>query len=78
MSRQTKDWDWTIEPGTSGKYSWEGATVSVLMDIRDELKSLNRLLHCNNFLSIPRKLEQIKLNTTKRKIRRKKKRLASA
>lgn len=37
------------------------------MDIRDELKRMNGLLHCHNFLSIPHKLESIRKNTIKKK-----------
>jgi len=36
------------------------------MDLRDELKSLNAVLHCSSFLDIPHKLEVIKRNTTKK------------
>lgn len=35
------------------------------MDIRDELKKLNNLLYCQNFIGIPGKLHQIELNTRK-------------
>lgn len=41
------------------------AHLAVLMDIRDELKLLNRLLHCENFQRIPRKLDRISFNTAK-------------
>jgi hypothetical protein len=52
--------------------TWDvtGSSVSecslvVLQDIRDELKRLNAVLHCTNFLAIPRKLESIRRNTAK-------------
>jgi hypothetical protein len=61
-----KDSDWTLPE----QVSWQTANLAVLMDIRDELKtvaaelnSLNRLLNCRNFLHIPRKLERIANNT---------------
>jgi hypothetical protein len=41
-------------------------TCALLMDLRDELKSLNAVLHCSSFLDIPHKLEVIKRNTTKK------------
>lgn len=47
--------------------TWEQVNVAVLMDIRDELQKLNRLLHCSNFLEIPRILRTIRHNTTKRR-----------
>lgn len=67
MARK-KDIEWNLpEPVTD----WQQASVAVLMDIRDELKRMNNLLHCQNFIQIPRKLDQIRKNTTKRKYRKK-------
>lgn len=59
-----KNVDWVIA-GVDGTITWSGATVAVLMDIRDELKTLNQLLACPNFIAIPRKLDSIISNTTK-------------
>jgi hypothetical protein len=54
------DWDLPSAPGAPNKIAtWEAAKIAVLMDIRDELKKLNRLLHCPNFMAIPRKLDAI-------------------
>lgn len=41
--------------------------IQVLMDIRDELRDLNKLLGCHNAIAIPSLLRDIKKNTTKRK-----------
>lgn len=41
--------------------------LAVLMDLRDELKRLNNLLHCNNFIQIPQYLRGIRRNTTKKR-----------
>lgn len=41
----------------------EGRRLAVLMDIRDELQRLNRLLHCVNFTSIPGEISAIKRHT---------------
>ena len=71
MSRPTKDWEWTIDLVDGKRYAHEDAKLSVLMDIRDELKHLNKLLNCDNFLRMPRTLLEIRRNTAKR--RRKKK-----
>lgn len=68
-----KDENWNMpagEPNTNGSgrvHSWDSIKVSLLMDIRDELKSLNAVLHCTNFLSIPQKLDAISANTRKPK-----------
>lgn len=64
-----KDANWTLPDAQS--LSYEGSQVAVLMDIRDELKRLNDLLHCHNFTRIPFALDQIKLNTTKKKKKKK-------
>lgn len=42
------------------------ASLAVLMDIRDELQTLNMVFRCHNTLAIPDLLRAIKKNTTKR------------
>jgi len=59
--------NWSIPRNEAGTVSWDGAKMAVLMDIRDELRKLNRLLHCDNFLRIPMKLDQIERNTKKKR-----------
>lgn len=54
------DWDLPEVIGT-----WERVNTAILLDIRDELKRLNNLLHCQNFIAIPRILKTIRSNTTK-------------
>ena len=67
MRFQGEYWD-LEDPKGSGKIgTWQKVGVAVLMDIREELKTLNRLLSCPNFQSIPRRLRQIAANTTKPK-----------
>lgn len=61
-----KDSNWAIR-----EITYPGAQLAVLMDIRDELKRLNGLLHCENFQRIPRKLDRISRNTAKPRKRRK-------
>lgn len=46
-------------------FSRDYAFIGLLMDLRDELQRLNNLLHCPNFQAVPRKLDQIRANTTK-------------
>lgn len=65
MSR-FKDSEWVALPN-----EWHYAHVRVLMDIRDELKKMNAILNCGNFIAIPSKLDRIVTNTTKRKPRKK-------
>jgi len=67
-----KDVDWRLHANESGTCSWDVVKVAVLMDIRDELKKLNRLLYCDNFVSVPRILRRISANTSKprKKVRR--------
>jgi hypothetical protein len=58
-----KDADWSIPDPL--KASYEAAHLAVLMDLRDELKDLNNLFRCQNFLAIPHILRIIRKNTTK-------------
>jgi hypothetical protein len=70
-----KDYDWDLDAsdgsGTSAR-TWLDAQIAVLMDIRDELKQLNRVFACPNATAIPGLLRTIARNTKKRTPRRKK------
>lgn len=69
--KRFKDNAWTVRENADRTVSYEGAQLAVLLDIRDELKSLNRLLNCPNFTGIPHSLNVIRKNTTKpRKVRK--------
>ena len=46
--------------------TWQQVEAAVLMDIRDELKKLNALLHCANFVQIPATLRGIQRKLTPR------------
>ena len=61
-----KDVNWGVSTKTDGNV-WDtaGAQLAVLMDLRDELKRLNHIICCPNFIGIPSVLEQIRRNTTK-------------
>jgi len=66
-----KNFNWGIKTNGDGSTPTQDAHLATLMDIRDELQRLNSLLHCSNFVAIPRKLDAIKRNTAKkRKTRR--------
>lgn len=66
-----KDANWSVTASIGGGVEWAGAQLAVLMDLRDELKRLNDLLHCVNFITIPRKLDKIVRNTTKKRRKQK-------
>jgi len=68
---QVANQDWSIHIDEGGSSSYDGAQLAVLMDIRAELRKLNRLLHCDNFVGIPRVLRSIQRNTAKPKRRKK-------
>jgi hypothetical protein len=73
-----KDAAWIVTNSEGQVVSWEQVQVAVLMDLRDELKRLNALLHCSNFTAIPNILRAVRSNTAKprkpaRRARRRKK-----
>ena len=60
------DWIFNGDEGATN-VSIERIRAALLMDIRDELQTLNRLLSCRNFLDIPGQLRTIAKNTEKKK-----------
>jgi hypothetical protein len=50
-----KDTNWNLTESASTDH----AQLAVMMDIRDELKALNRTFNCANFQSIPRTLSRL-------------------
>lgn len=69
MSRH-KDVAWNLpegRPGTNGMrvHEWESIHAAILMDIRDELKNINRRLNCPDTMAMPRYLKLIARNTAK-------------
>lgn len=61
-----KDEDWNLPKNSDGTVPWETVRVAVLMDIRDELKDLNRKFVCGS--EVERRLRGIE--TELRKARR--------
>ena len=58
--KRCKDAIWDVETcDQSGK-----ANVALLMDLRDELQTLNTLLRCPNFLSLPREIQGMHLQVS--------------
>jgi hypothetical protein len=64
---RTRYIEWSVFPNSDNKVTQEEARLCVLMDIREELQKLNRLLNCGNFLGIPYSLNKIAKNTTRKR-----------
>lgn len=63
-----KDQNYNFHPSnTGGMQTWEQAQAALLMDLRDELKAMNAILHCANFLQIPHTLNSILREQKKRR-----------
>ncbi len=58
-----KDVNWNLPDKIDS--TWNYIYLSMLMDIRDELKKLNRVFECKRFLDVPTHLSEIALNTKK-------------
>lgn len=65
IDERSKNIRWRIVRDPDGNITWEQVHAAILMDIRDELRELNLLLRCPNFISISRKLDAIRKNTAK-------------
>ena len=70
--RRHKDVNWTIDTLPTGRVAHADAVLAVQMDIRDEVKQitrelrrLNDVIQCSNFISIPHVLSGIRRNTAK-------------
>lgn len=61
---------WKIWRNDNGTYPQDQAHLAVLMDIREELQNLNRLLGCPNFTRIPATLRTISRNLPARRRRK--------
>jgi hypothetical protein len=65
MAGRFKDSTFNLADSHGNIETWERVSIAALYDIRDELKILNGILRCPNFLAIPRKLDRISKNTAK-------------
>lgn len=75
IDKRRKDANWNVVTESNNYFHDEHyrmASLSVLMDIRDELKRLNSVIGCFNFLRIPAVLDRIVVNTRKPTRKRKK------
>ena len=59
--------DWSISENDNGRYDHDQVMRAIMLDIREELKRLNNVLQCPNFIAVPSKLDQIVKNTRKRR-----------
>jgi hypothetical protein len=53
---RNKDVEWTLPDKLD---NWTQVNTAVLMDIRDELKKLNSLMHCSNVIGGFRALQRL-------------------
>jgi len=68
VDRQARNIEWDVSNVAGVTPSWVAAAVAVLMDIRREIQTLNRLLlACPNFQAIPGTLKTISQNTARPK-----------
>jgi hypothetical protein len=69
--REVGDWnvDTSITIQDDGRHTAPTETIMMCMlaTIRDELRRLNHVLQCPNFIAVPAKLDQIAKNTRKRR-----------
>jgi hypothetical protein len=56
---RVKNMEWRLWADENGQSSLETITAFILMDIREELRTLNHTLACPNFQDIPHKLDNI-------------------
>ena len=59
MSRDCRNWSWQLVNAKGKVNGWEQAQVAVLQDIRAELRTLNELLSCDRFMSMPSTLAHL-------------------
>ena len=67
LKNECRDLDWTIAINDDNTWPSDKIQIALLADIRAELKRLNAVLHCPNFLEVPALLRHIKRNTTKKR-----------
>lgn len=55
--------DWRLFKDEDNKFSHERVRQALLMDIREELRALNRVFACPNFQAVPHTLNRIAQHT---------------
>jgi len=53
--------DWHLYASDDAGHTWTDGAIQIILlqEIRDELKRLNTLLHCQNFQQIPKSLREL-------------------
>lgn len=64
MIHHGRDWNLRESKGIE-PWTWDQIQAHLLLDIRYELRSLNDLLHCQNFQDIPHLLRTIRGYTSR-------------
>lgn len=59
IDTRKKNANWRVTDSNGAAWNVAYAQLAVLMDVRDELQELNRLLHCPAFTDIPATLRRI-------------------
>jgi hypothetical protein len=62
--------NWSFHENIDGTTTYDAAQLAVLMDIREQLRALNTLLGCRNFVAVPAILREIRANTKPRRKRK--------
>ena len=57
------NWNLPENSGTPHYHEWNSIICALLMDLRDEMRVLNRTLQCKNFQAIPARLLRVARNT---------------
>lgn len=65
--------NWQLATSSDGTTRFDAVHAALLMDLRDELKRLNNLLHCPNFLNMPHDLRAIRRKLERPRIKKRKK-----
>lgn len=61
VDRRHANVNWELPTTPEGKIgTWDAVKVAVLMDIRDELQAIRRVLECSNTTRIPKTLMEIR------------------
>lgn len=60
------DREWAAGDSNGKVQGFPGAQLAVLMDIRDRLDRICRILECHNFTTLPRAVRKIAVNTTRK------------
>ena len=59
--------NWAVWQDSDGKYASDDVQRAILLDIREELRTLTGLLNCKNFREVPTILRRVVVNTTRKR-----------